>query len=113
MSGKTCFKKADSRVPPSEDSDVLGPKLGHRSLSSQGPPTPDAAQAVLEVALKGCAIPSLPAFPDPQIELQLFVLFYIFYISLVLEKGMIEIKLFALGFTCCFSTLQTPSSNRE
>lgn len=48
VSGKTCFKKADSRVPPSEDSDVLGPKLGHRSLSSQGPPTPDAAQAVLE-----------------------------------------------------------------
>ena len=38
ISGKNCFEKANSRVPPPQDSDLLWSKLGHRSLSSQSPP---------------------------------------------------------------------------
>lgn len=81
VSGKICFKKTDSRVPPPEDSDLLGPKRGRRSLSDQSPfpPIPDAAQTVLEaVAFEGCVSPFLTP------TLQLFVFFYIFYISLIL-----------------------------
>lgn len=80
VSGKSCFKKTDSRVPLPEDSELLGPKR-QRSLSDQSPlpPIPDAAQTVLEaVAFKGCVSPFLTP------ESQLFVFFYIFYISLIL-----------------------------
>lgn len=73
ISGKTCFKKADSRVSPPEDSEVSGPQLGHRSLSYQSPVHPQSLMQLRSSwsPLLSRAVSVLPLPP----ELQLCVLF--------------------------------------